>query len=427
MQIGGRTRAGRITRRLAAALDAAPSRRTAVAFSVRCPPERVLICGSATAFVAAGRPPVRGVQRVRGGGAVPVADRAAADDVSAGTAAAGGAGHQEEMASAAAHRTGCPSARYVVGLPPACAARRASAASRSTPAGVQPGGVQILCGEGVARAVEVGLARPRVVADRPVVEEPLQRERLGAIIRSSAPPTRRCPRGSAESRGDRPRSVYARQLSSLFVSNTLSSRPIRPRSGEDRRAPEASSMCPVGHAPFSTPPGMHRVPVCSRIGESHPDPYDIPFLDGWRKRRGDTQSTALSDAMSSDPEGACAAALGMRTLRSDQAGTAGSNRRLGGVVVRARPPAHARARTRSVAMAGRRRRALISGTVLIRTVPGRAGGCGRTASRWCGWPRSGSWTSSKRGRPGRRQAHRSCRSSTPSSPRAESERPLSLR
>jgi hypothetical protein len=49
---------------------------------------------------------------------------------------------------------------------------------------------------------------------------------------------------------------------------------------------------------------------------------NIPFLDSWRRRHGGAQSASLSDAVSSDPEGA-AQLLSECELLRDQAGDAG--------------------------------------------------------------------------------------------------------
>ena len=49
---------------------------------------------------------------------------------------------------------------------------------------------------------------------------------------------------------------------------------------------------------------------------------NIPFLDNWRKRHGDAPSASLSDAVSSDPEGA-AQLLSECELLRDQAVRAG--------------------------------------------------------------------------------------------------------
>ncbi|NLU72779.1 hypothetical protein HCC61_08845 [Streptomyces sp. HNM0575] len=49
---------------------------------------------------------------------------------------------------------------------------------------------------------------------------------------------------------------------------------------------------------------------------------NIPFLDNWRKRHGDAQGASLSDAVSSDPEGA-AQLLSECELLRDQAEDAG--------------------------------------------------------------------------------------------------------
>lgn len=103
----------------------------------------------------------------------------------------------------------------------------------------------------------------------------------------------------------------------------------------------------------------------------------IPFLDNWRKRHGDADGAALTDALSSDPESA-AQLLSECELLREQAGTVGvelddsveSLAALDQLLPRWRDDPEVAPWLGSDA-------GLYLGTVIVRTVPG---------ARWLRWP-----------------------------------------
>lgn len=118
--------------------------------------------------------PVGGGQAVRGAGAARVADRPRPG----GLRAARGGDEEGEGVAPAPHPDRLAGGAHVVGL-----ARRAARPGQACALNGQraprrpPGGRQVGGGERVPLSVEVGPGGPRVVTDRPVVEEPFQGRR----------------------------------------------------------------------------------------------------------------------------------------------------------------------------------------------------------------------------------------------------------